>query len=96
MLAEREREAAMEPELSPQAEALLRRMNASPETIRYHTDLLGGMFRAADVGRLDAAYRELEAAGLIERTGRVLNFFGEPKPLYRLTDKGHASVTVKS
>lgn len=81
-------------DLSPMAELLLRRMIADPDRHEYAYKVFPGMFRDADVERLDAAYRELEEAGLIERTGSIVMFFNSPKRLYRLSELGRQVVEM--
>jgi hypothetical protein len=75
-------------ELSPMATRLYERLRESPDRLRYDTAVLGGMFRPGDLEILDSAYQELSKAGLVERSPALVSFFGTPKPLYRLTDKG--------
>lgn len=84
--------AGMTTDLSPMAEILLNRLRGAPDRRRYDIEVFPGLFREPDVERLDAAYRELEAAGLIERTGEMVFFFGNPKRIYRLSDRGRALV----
>jgi DNA-binding HxlR family transcriptional regulator len=83
-------------DLSPMAELLLRRMIVEPEKLRYDFQVFGGMFRDIDIERLDAAYRELEEAGLIERTGAIVMFSNSPKRIYRLSDLGRTVVELPS
>jgi hypothetical protein len=75
-------------ELSSMATRLLDRLQQSPERLRYDTGVLGGMFRPGDLEILDSAYEELLTAGLIERSPGFVSFFGTPKRLFRLTEKG--------
>lgn len=79
-------------ELSLLAENLLDRMRTGKARSSYDTEVLGSMFRPGDVARLDDAYRELEREGLIERTRAEFSFFGDIKPIYRLSAKGRATV----
>ena len=65
------------------------RMHAErPDELFYGVKALGGAFRETDVQRLDEAYHELAKAGLLEKTGAVLSFFGAPKPIYKITELG--------
>lgn len=77
-----------EPDLTPLAEALLRDMATNRTLIRYHTNVLGGSFEEKDIAALDLAYALLASLALIESAGAVVSFFGQPKRLYRVTDKG--------
>jgi hypothetical protein len=62
----------------------------------YGLDVLPGLFRNSDLQRLDDAYKELEAQGLLAKTNVVLTFFGDPKPAYRITDQGAEHVKRSS
>jgi hypothetical protein len=70
------------------AQALLDAMAREPNTIEYHTRLLGGVITDESLAALDRAYLELAKAGLVERAGPVISFFGAPKSLYRITPAG--------
>ena len=83
-------------ELSSLAQTLLDRMRESPNRLHYDTDVLGSMFRLTDLERLDTAYQQLETEGLIERSGAIISFFGQPKYIYRLSPKGQALVESRS
>jgi hypothetical protein len=74
--------------LSPLAESLLREMATRPDHVEYNTRVLGGMFRDEDVARLDSAYKELLQAEMVEHAHAVISFFGKPKTLYRITERG--------
>ncbi len=45
------------------------------------------MFHPGDLDMLDAAYRELSEAGLVEFADDYVSFFGTPKRLYRLSER---------
>ncbi len=77
--------------LSQLAHRLLQIHAQRPRQIFYATDALGSMFRDPDLARLDEAYRELERAHLMQPAGATISFFGAPKNLYELTDKGTVS-----
>ena len=79
---------AANPELSCLALTLLSHMADQPDRIEYNTRVLGGMFRDEDVARLDSAYEELVEAGLVERSGQIVSFFGSTKALCKITPEG--------
>ena len=83
-------------DLSAMAELLVRRMMKEPDRERYDIDVFTGLFRERDIVRLDEAYAELERAGLIERTGRIVRFFQAPKRIYRLSPLGRTLVELSS
>jgi len=74
--------------ISRLAERLLRAHAKKPDTLFYGATALGSMFGDEDLGRLDAAYVELAASGLVRDTGEDMGFFGVRKKLYRITDSG--------
>lgn len=74
--------------ISNLAERLLKLHQQSPDMLFYGTDVLGSMFRDADLARLDSAYNQLAREGLMERTGEAFTYFGVPKKFYQLTKKG--------
>ncbi len=74
--------------ISPFAQKLLDSHAQRRDFLFYDAGILGSMFRDADLTRLDAAYRELESEKLIESSGELTTFFGEPKVLYRVTQEG--------
>jgi hypothetical protein len=74
--------------LSHLAVQVLRDHAQRPRDVYYDLDVLGSMFRDADVDRLDRAYTELQAMGLMEPSGAVVSFSGEPKQLLKLTKRG--------
>lgn len=76
--------------LTPMAERLLLAMSLRPNRVEYNIRVLPGIFRAGDTARLDEAYEELVLAGLAERAGVEISFFGEWKHLCRLTASGVA------
>lgn len=78
-------------DLSPTAERVLSRLLREPDRFRDDVKALGRMFRQGDLAILDAAYRELESAGLIEPSAGFVSFFGTPKPIYRLTEQGRTA-----
>ena len=59
-----------------------------PDKIFYADKVLGGMFGDSDIDQLDAAYKDLEANKLMESAGATISYFGAPKNLYRITEKG--------
>lgn len=67
---------------------LLTAMADAPERIEYNTRIFGGSFGDGDVDQLDQAYLELRERGLAEASGQVVSFFGAPKSLSKITDKG--------
>jgi DNA-binding HxlR family transcriptional regulator len=74
--------------LTELSEQLLRTHAQRPNQLFYGVDVLGGLFRDTDLARLDETYNELARAGLMERSGSVVSYFGMPKTLYRITEKG--------
>jgi hypothetical protein len=74
--------------LSPLARILLRRLQQEPDRVIYDTTPLGGMFRPPELVALDAAYEELHREGLVEPADVYFAFFGTPKTLYRITERG--------
>jgi hypothetical protein len=76
--------------LSALALKVLQDHQAYPRAAFYDLGCLGGMFRDVDVQHLDAAYQELDDAGLVEPSGKVVRFFSSYKHLYRLTANGQA------
>jgi hypothetical protein len=79
-------------DLSYLARGLLQDMAKYPDRIEYNTRPLGGAFTDDDLPILDSAYAELYHAGLVEPANATISFFGKPKSLYRLTEKGLAKV----
>jgi len=75
-------------ELSPLAQRLLIEMAKNPTRLEYNTMVLGGIFKDADVERLDDAYRELATHGFAEKSDSSVAFIGEQKHLYRITEAG--------
>jgi len=71
-------------QLSPLAEQVLADHRAQPDHVFYDDDALGSLFESQELDRLDAAYLELEKAGLMERAGVVVSIYGRPKALFRL------------
>lgn len=80
--------------LSRLARALLSRIQERPDLVRYDIGPLGSMFHPGDLDMLDAAYKELSDAGLVEFADDYVSFFGTPKRLYRLSEQGRASVST--
>ncbi|MEX2215425.1 MAG: hypothetical protein WD768_14930 [Phycisphaeraceae bacterium] len=76
--------------LSLIAEDLLEFHSRDPQRLIYGSEVLGTTFRTESIPKVDAAYRELEDAGLATKTGVVIGYFGEEKELYRLTARGIA------
>ncbi len=74
--------------LSALAENLLRDMATNPSRIEYNTRVLGGMFREDSVDQLDEAYHELAQGGLVDPAGAVVSFFGTPKSLFKVNERG--------
>lgn len=74
--------------LSDLAGILLAEMARHPDRLEYHTRILGGEITDAGIEQLDASYKELEKRGLAERAGAVVSYFGIPKSVFRLTEKG--------
>ena len=74
--------------ISDLSHKLLRMHAQRPDELLYGIKALGGAFRETDVQRLDEAYDELAKAGLLEKTGAVLSFFGAPKRIYKITPLG--------
>jgi hypothetical protein len=74
--------------LSDAARQLLQFHAARSQQSLYALDMLGSFFRGTDLQRLDDAYRELNEAGLLAKTGKIITYFGEPKALYRVTKTG--------
>ena len=77
--------------LSQLAQRLLELHAERPEQLFYGVDVLGSLFRDPAIARLDAAYRELEQAHLMQPTGQEITYFGEPERLFRLTPAGAAA-----
>ena len=73
--------------LSPLAHALLEKHRSEPGRPRFLISVLGSMFRPEDLERLDGAYQELEATGLVEEAGEA-RFFGRHFSLYQLAKGG--------
>jgi hypothetical protein len=76
--------------LSYLARAILSGLRSEPDRVRYDTRPLGGVFRPNDIVALDAAYKELHDAGLVEPADVYYSFGGNPKTLYRLSERGRA------
>jgi hypothetical protein len=74
--------------ISDLAQRLLNAHAKEPNKIYYADEVLGGMFRESDLEQLDAAYRELEDAGLMQKASVTISYFGMPKGLLRITKKG--------
>lgn len=74
--------------LSPLAEVLLARMAEQPQTIEYHWRILGSGFQDESIDMLDAAYQELVDRNLVESARAIYSWFGVPKGLYRINDRG--------
>jgi hypothetical protein len=75
-------------DLSPQAQLLLEAHAREPGYAMYAIDLLGGLYSGEDVERLDRAYVELKQLGLLEPTLHIIEYFGEPKRMFKLTEAG--------
>jgi hypothetical protein len=75
-------------ELTPLAQEVLADHQSEPDVAFYDVDRLGPIFRDTDFQRLDDAYAELMQAGLMEKAGSVVSFFGTPRELYRLSEQG--------
>ena len=82
--------------LSDLAHRLLQLHAGRAGRLFYGTDVLGSMFRDADIARLDTTYAELVERGLMEPSGSVISYFGDPKPLFRLTESGAEAVVQES
>ncbi len=70
------------------ADRLLVEMAEAPERVEYNTRVLGGMFQDEQVAILDRAYTHLVEKGWAAKAGAVAWFFGSPKLLVRITQKG--------
>lgn len=70
------------------ADVLLAKMSENPSQVEYHWRLLGSGFSGEALDMLDAAYQELLDRSLIESAKAIVSWFGVPKGLYRITDKG--------
>lgn len=83
--------------LSPLAELLLQTHQMKPDDAFYNIRVFGGMFSNKALENLRNAYRELEDAGLVERSGRYVRFFDDVVSLYRLAEAGksHADASSK-
>lgn len=77
--------------LSDLAKILHAEMARHPDRLEYHTRILGGEITDDGIRRLDEAYQELEKTGFVERSGAVVSYFGTPKSVFRLTEKGRQS-----
>ncbi|HZL37179.1 MAG TPA: hypothetical protein VFC78_17800 [Tepidisphaeraceae bacterium] len=82
--------------ISDLAERLLRYHAKRPDELFYGQRIMGSLYRETELERLDAAYKELAAAGLLEATRFVYSFFGAPKVLYQITPQGAAWVSQES
>ena len=86
--------------LSPLAQLVLQHHRARPDEPMYDLGVFGNRrevassLEASDVDRLDAAYRELEAAGHVEKTEEAAGFRKQFFYLYRL--KSPANVPAES
>jgi hypothetical protein len=80
-----------ENKLSPLAELLLRYHREEPDRPQFRRDVLGSLYREKDLDTLIAAYRELEDAGLVVRSGKVVNIFGHFLPYYTLAEGAGAA-----
>ena len=85
--------------LSPLAHLLWQRHRAKPDQPMYDLAVFGPKVRwtgldRADLERLAAAYEELEAAGLVERTDEVARFRHDFFYLYQPTSKALSDVEV--
>lgn len=71
--------------LSPLATAVLADHQRAPQTFFYDLLSLGTFFDTGAIAQLDAAYSELEQAGLLERAdGQFVRFAGQTRPMFRL------------
>ena len=77
------------------ANQLYIRMRKNPDMLYYDFRLLGSMFTPKGIVSLDRAYAELLGAGLVESSVDFMNFFGEPKTLHRLSEKGRQRSAVE-
>lgn len=75
-------------DLSDLALALLAQMAENPSRLEYNTRVLGGIFQNEHVVLLDRAYADLLGEGLVEKAGAVVSYFGAPKSLVRISEKG--------
>jgi len=82
--------------ISQLAIEVLRDHGKRPAHMFYDVDVLGPLFKDTELDRLDAAYIELIAAGLMESAGSVVSYFGAPKNLNRLTALGREMATTLS
>ena len=71
--------------LSPLAHLILQRHRQQPDLAMYDIAVLGSGFHETDLDQLAAAYRELEGAGLVERTDEVASLFNPFFFLYKPT-----------
>jgi hypothetical protein len=74
--------------ISTLSEELLRLHAHQPQHLFYGSEVLGSLYYQSELGQLDEAYKELVEAGLMERSGSVISFFGSPKTLHRITNRG--------
>ncbi len=74
-------------DMSPTAELVLRRLQAEPDRLRYDLEVFGGVVQSEQLAMLDSAYEQLGKAGLVERSGSFIRFFGMPK---RLSERGRS------
>jgi len=81
--------------ISSLALTLLTRMAEEPARIEYNTRVLGPAFWEAYGASLDRAYDELVDAGLAERSGQIVSFFGSTKALCRITPEGERYASEK-
>lgn len=82
--------------VSPFAERLLQSHAVTPSRIFCNVELLGSLFRESDLNRLNHAYEELAAAGLMEKAALEGSFFGTPVHFYKLTAKAAAEASQES
>lgn len=75
-------------DISPFARKVLEVHATQPQRLFYGTDAIGGVYNVKELVHLDRAYEELAEAGLMTSSGTVINYFGEPKVLYRVTNEG--------
>lgn len=80
--------------LSPLAEAVLKDHRNAPNDHFFDLAVFGSMFPSESIERLQAAYDELQDAGLVERSGDFEELFGRVVALYRPTDAGRAVTKV--